>query len=86
LIKEIKMNIDMFLLADDRGKKSVTFTAFVVGVVIMLFRMAFSDIAIPFTDGYILPHQDGVEAAAVIASLGATYWMRRNNKSEEPKS
>jgi len=70
----------VFMLEDDRGKKSITFTAFAIGTFVSLSKFALSDMT--FWD-YTFPHMSGMDAAAVIGSLGAIYWGRRDTKSKE---
>lgn len=74
------MNINRFLLKDSSGKKSVTVTAFIIGFLVVNFKLLASGMTVgdftmnPFT---------GVEYAAAIAALGAVYVMRRSNNKEE---
>jgi hypothetical protein len=71
--------LDKFLLRDTKGKKSVTVTAFIIGFIIVNFKLLFSGVTI----GEItLSTFSGVDYGAALAALGAIYVMRRTSQKD----
>lgn len=72
----MKISFNTFLLPDTGGNKSVTVTAFVVGFLVCLGKLAFSGMTIK---GINLAQFSGMDFAAAVGALGAVYALRRNN-------
>jgi hypothetical protein len=64
-----------FLLKDNSGNKSVTFTAFVVGFLVVNFKLLTSGM----TFGKItFATFDGTQYGIALSALGAIYILRKN--------
>lgn len=72
----MKISFNTFLLPDTSGNKSTTVTAFVLGFLVCLAKLAVSGMTIK---GFTLAQFSGTDFAAAVGSLGAIYALRRNN-------
>ena len=68
-------------LRDPKTKeKSVTLTIFVLAAVVAIFKLLVSGVAL---GSYSMSAFSGTEFAAVLASVGAIYWGRKNTDSKK---
>lgn len=63
------------LLKDSSGKKSATFTAFVMGFITVNIKLLASGLTV---GGYTMSSFTGVDYGASLAALGTVYLLRRN--------
>lgn len=74
------MDFKTFMISNELGKKSATLTAFVMGSIVVNFKLLFSGMTIA---GFTLAPFAGSEYALCFASLGSIYVLRKNvGKSE----
>ena len=67
--------MNKLLLRDSSGKKSATFTAFVMGFITVNIKL----LAAGLTVGrYTMSDFNGVDYGAALAALGSVYLLRRN--------
>lgn len=77
-----------FMITNDAGKKSATLTAFVLGSIVVNFKLLFSGMTIA---GITIAPFAGSEYALCFSALGAIYCLRKNvgkaetDPKEEPK-
>lgn len=64
-----------FILKDTSGKKSGTFTAFVLGFLVVNAKLLVSGLTI---GGYAMAPFTGSEYGIALAALGSIYVLRRN--------
>jgi hypothetical protein len=76
------MNINKFLIKDNKGLPSVTLTAFILGFVVVNAKLIFSGMEIM---NLKIEQFSGGEYAAAIGALGAVYILRRNTDKSEKK-
>lgn len=69
------MNFHSFLLKDTKGNKSATLTVFIIGAIVVNFKLLFSGATV---GGLTLSAFTGSDYAMAMASLGSIYVMRRN--------
>lgn len=74
------MNINSFLCNKSDNNKSVTTTAFVVGVIICNFKFLVSGMTIM---GVQFSSLSGVEYGAALAALGGVYILRRKHEGDK---
>jgi len=69
------MKIQKFLVEDSDGKRSITATVFLYGMLIIHFKLMFAGIEI---GKFVLAPFDGADYAAAVAALGSIYVLRRS--------
>jgi hypothetical protein len=75
--------VNKFLIKNSDGKKSVTMTAFVLGVVVVNLKLILSGLTI---GGLTITPFSGVEYAAALTALGAVYVLRRQTDKSDKGS
>jgi hypothetical protein len=70
--------IEKFLIKDTDGKKSLTATAFVIGFMVLNFKLVCS--GVKFNE-FTFSQFSGVDYGAALAALGGVYVLRRNGAS-----
>jgi len=65
---------EKLLLKDTSGQKSVTVTAFVLGFIVVNFKLLISGLTI---GGYTMANFSGSDYGVALGALGAIYIMRR---------
>ena len=71
-----------FLLKDSSGEPSLTMTAFVLGFIVVNFKLLVSGLTI---GGLKMAAFSGTEYGAALAALGAIYVLRRSTTKKEDK-
>jgi hypothetical protein len=69
-----------FLLTDNKGEKSTTLTAFVIGFIVVNVKLLIAGITIA---GFQMSNFSGVDYGTSLAALGAVYVMRKNNSDRK---
>ena len=69
------MDIQKFFIKDTNGKKSITATVFVYGMIIIHFKLMFAGIEV---GKFVLAPFGGADYAASVAALGSIYVLRRS--------
>lgn len=69
------MDFQSFLLKDTKGNKSSTLTVFILGALVVNFKLLFSGMTF---GGLTLAPFTGAEYGIAMAALGSIYVLRRN--------
>lgn len=69
------MDIQKFFIKDTSGKKSITATVFLYGMIIIHFKLLFAGVTF---NKFVLPLFDGGDYAASVAAMGSIYILRRS--------
>lgn len=77
------MNINKFLIKDNKGVPSVTLTAFILGFAVVNLKLIISGLEIMSLK---MEQFSGGEYAAAIGALGAVYILRRSTDKSEKKN
>ena len=73
-----------YFIKDAEGKPSVTTTAFILGFLVVNFKLIMSGIKINETVKFI--EFSGTDYAAALAALGAVYVLRKHYQSSKEES
>jgi len=69
------MDIQKFFIKDTNGKKSITATVFLYGMIIIHFKLMFAGMEV---GKFVIGAFDGGDYAAAVAALGSIYVLRRS--------
>jgi uncharacterized membrane protein YqgA involved in biofilm formation len=76
----MQVKFDNFLIPNTDGKKSLTATAFVLGVLTITIKLLLAEMTI---FGTKFSQFTGVDYAAALTALGGVYVLRRGQKKED---
>lgn len=73
------MDFNSLLIKNSAGKPSLTTTAFIIGFLVLNFKLIFSGMSL---GTLTLSAFSGTDYAAGIAALGGVYWARRKDEDK----